>query len=130
MEYSSRAVYRKQFKQLGVTVTVDHHLIKVERNANTLTATFKHELTGELLELSAPRIVIERGTVPVDEVFQELKDRSRNDGVTDPRALIEGRPQNTDAAPTGFELHRIGDAVASRNVHASIYEAFRLCMAL
>jgi hypothetical protein len=130
MEYSSRAVYRKQFKQLGVAVTVDHHLIRVEKDANTLRATFKHELTDELLELSAPRIVIERGTVPVDEVFQELKDRSRNDGVTDPRALIEGRPQNTDAAPTGFELHRIGDAVASRNVHASIYEAFRLCMAL
>ncbi|MGB3537161.1 MAG: FAD-dependent oxidoreductase [Mesorhizobium sp.] len=130
MEYSSRAVYRKQFKQLGVAVTVDHHLIKVEKDANTLKATFRHELTDELLELSAPRIVIERGTVPVDEVFQELKDRSRNDGVTDPRALIEGRPQSAGAALTGFELHRIGDAVASRNVHASIYEAFRLCMAL
>ena len=61
---------------------------------------------------------------------REQQDRSSNDGVTDPRALIEGRPQSAGAASTGFELHRIGDAVASRNVHASIYEAFRLCMAL
>lgn len=131
VEYSSRAIYRKQFKQLGITVTVDHHLIKVERDtSNTLKATFKHELTNELLQLPATQIVVERGTAPLDEVFHALKDLSSNAGVTDLPALIEGRPQRGDAQATGFELHRIGDAVASRNVHASIYEAFRLCMAL
>jgi len=26
-----------------------------------------------------------------------------------------------------FELHRIGDAVASRNIHAAVYDALRLC---
>jgi hypothetical protein len=37
-----------------------------------------------------------------------------------------------DAVPSdgAFELHRIGDAVTSRGVHAAIYDAQRLCMAL
>jgi hypothetical protein len=29
-----------------------------------------------------------------------------------------------------FDLFRIGDAVASRNIHAAIYEAFRFCISL
>jgi len=131
IEYSSRAIYRKQFCQHGIEVTVDHHLVRVERDAsNRLKAVFKHELTGDMLELSAPRIVVERGTLPLDEVFHALRDRSLNKGVTALPALIEGRKQGGKAVEDGFELHRIGDAVASRNVHASIYEAFRLCLAL
>ncbi len=45
--------------------------------------------------------------------------------------LLAGAPQR-DAVPAngGFELHRIGDAVTSRGVHAAIYDAARLCMAL
>ena len=30
----------------------------------------------------------------------------------------------------GFQLFRIGDAVSSRNVHAAILDAFRLCRVL
>lgn len=129
IEYSSRAVYRKQFKQRGIKVTVDHHLIRVERAANQLTAIFKHELTGDLLELVTPRLIVERGTLPLDEVFQALRETSVNKGVTSLPALIDGKPQRADKG-AGFGLHRIGDAVASRNVHASIYEAFRLCVVL
>jgi hypothetical protein len=45
--------------------------------------------------------------------------------------LLNGQPQQAKPLPTGqFELHRIGDAVASRNVHSAIYDALRLCMAL
>jgi hypothetical protein len=29
-----------------------------------------------------------------------------------------------------YQLFRIGDAVASRNIHAAVYDAFRLCLAL
>ena len=42
-------------------------------------------------------------------------------------ALIDGRPQTLLRNPDGaFQLFRIGDAVASRNVHAGIYDALRL----
>jgi hypothetical protein len=44
--------------------------------------------------------------------------------------LLGGAPQPRRGGDGVFELHRIGDAVASRNVHASIYDAMRLCMVL
>ena len=43
-------------------------------------------------------------------------------------ALIEGRPRTISSNPDGeFMLFRVGDAVASRNVHAAIYDSLRLC---
>ncbi len=54
-----------------------------------------------------------------------------NDGVTDIDALLAGRPQPRDLNPDGkFELHRIGDAVASRNIHSAMLDALRICSAL
>ena len=53
---------------------------------------------------------------------------SLNRGEIDYQALIAGRPQATRSNPKGkFQLYRIGDAVASRNIHAAIYDALRLC---
>ena len=41
---------------------------------------------------------------------------------------MAGRPQEVETNPDGrFRLYRIGDAVASRNIHAAIYDAARLC---
>ena len=96
-----------------------------------MRATFKHELTGQTMELVATQVVIENGTVPVCEVYEALRGRSANDGIADIDRLLDGEPQ-MDARPVGgaFELHRIGDAVTSRGVHAAIYDALRLCMAL
>jgi hypothetical protein len=98
---------------------------------NRLVATFRHELTGEIMELTASQIVIENGTLPVDDAYQALRDQSCNTGITDIDALLSGAPQQPKPPTDGaFELHRIGDAVTSRGVHAAIYDAMRLCMAL
>jgi hypothetical protein len=57
-----------------------------------------------------------------------LKEESSNRGEVDYAALIAGHPQGKRANPSGkFQLFRIGDAVASRNIHAAIYDALRLC---
>ncbi len=102
-----------------------------ERSGNQLVATFRHELTGTEMELRASQVVIEHGTVPVDELFNALRGSSVNDGITDLSPLLAGRPQLAAPPQAGaFELHRIGDAVTSRNVHGAIYDALRLCMAL
>jgi 2,4-dienoyl-CoA reductase-like NADH-dependent reductase (Old Yellow Enzyme family) len=131
VEYTTRAVYRKQFRAHGIEVNLDHQLVKVARtNANTLRATFRHELTGDLLDMTGSNVVVERGTTPLDTLFHELRSKSVNDGVTDLDTLLAGHPQPASTATAGFQLHRIGDAVASRNIHASIYDALRLCMAL
>ncbi|MDH5412336.1 MAG: NADH-dependent oxidase, partial [Alphaproteobacteria bacterium] len=57
--------------------------------------------------------------------------QSVNLGEVDYRALIAVRPQEIAKNPGGgFQLFRIGDAVASRNIHAAIYDALRLCVAI
>jgi hypothetical protein len=43
-------------------------------------------------------------------------------------ALAQGRPQPAGDGAGGFRLFRIGDAVASRNIHAAIHDALRLMM--
>jgi thioredoxin reductase len=131
MEYNARVVYRKRFAEHGVRSTIDHQLERVRPSGNGLVATFRHELTGATMELCAPQVVIENGTVPMTETFDSLCAGSANGGITDIDALLAGKPQLATPPANGtFELHRIGDAVASRNVHAAIYDALRLCMAL
>ena len=73
------------------------------------------------------QVVVEHGTLPLDELYFTLKPGSRNRGAVDYDALIANRPQASlqdDAG--GFTLYRIGDAIASRNIHAAIYDALRL----
>jgi len=54
--------------------------------------------------------------------FLALRGCSSNNGVTDIALMTGAKPVNLGS----FELHRIGDAVASRDVYSSIYEAYRL----
>ncbi len=128
MEYNARVVYRKRFAENGVKVTLDQALVSVRRAGNGLEATFKHELTGALSTMTAQQVIIERGTVPVCEVYDTLREGSANGGATDIDALLAAQPQ--PRSPGGYELHRIGDAVTSRNVHSAIYDALRLCMVM
>jgi hypothetical protein len=128
MGYSDRVIYRKRFAEHGVRVTTDQQLVAVRPLGNRLEAVFRHELTGAVTTLAAAQVVVERGTAPVVELFDALRPASANDGVTDIEALLAGAPQPRQWE--GFELHRIGDAVTSRNVHAAMYDALRLCMAL
>jgi hypothetical protein len=52
-------------------------------------------------------------------------------GEVDQRAMIDLQPQTVVRNRDGrYRLWRIGDALASRNIHASIYEAMRLCLRL
>jgi hypothetical protein len=64
----------------------------------------------------------------VDELYFALKPEASNFGEIDWDALVAGRPQAIHTNPAGaFRLFRVGDAVASRNVHAAIHDALRLC---
>ena len=112
----------------GVAFVPDLALRGVRRDGNRLVATFKNLYTERLEERGAAHVVVEHGTLPAAEVYLELKDASRNHGQTDQEALLAGRPQALAPNPKGrFQLFRVGDAVASRNVHAAIYDSLRLC---
>ncbi|RUT97363.1 FAD-dependent oxidoreductase, partial [Mesorhizobium sp. USDA-HM6] len=130
--YPDRVSFRKRASERGIRVVGDVRLVKAVRQGNGIVARFRHELTDAETELSAAQLVIERGTVPVEDVFQELRARSSNNGVTD-IALMTGAGAEEGKKPPAagsFELHRIGDAVASRDIYSSIYEAYRLCSQL
>jgi len=73
------------------------------------------------------QVVVEHGTVPLDELYFDLVPGSVNGGAIDYDALAAGAPQAVVRNPAGrYRLYRIGDAVASRNIHAAIYDALRL----
>ena len=80
------------------------------------------------MERRVAQVVVEHGTMANDSLYQDLKPLSRNLGAVDYRALIAGKPfLQTNNADSTFDLFRIGDAVASRNIHAGIYDALRFC---
>ena len=119
--------YLRAFSQYGVTTTLHLRLERVRREGNKLIATFNDDYGNRKLEKSADQIVVEHGTIPVDDLYMALKAGSRNLGEVDYKALIDNRAQTITRNAIGtYQLFRIGDAVSSRNIHAAIYDALRL----
>ena len=124
-------VYLASFYAKGVTLTPDRRLCSVERDGNRLRAVLRNEYTDEDETRVVDQVVVEHGTLPAAELFHELAPLARNEGELDIEALIAGRPQAVASNPDGeFMLFRVGDAVASRNIHAAIYDSLRLCKEL
>ena len=131
LTYAERVVWKRRGYELGIPMLFDHEIHRVERRGNRIAASFRNLVTGEIVERTADQILVEHGTKPADELYLELRSHSRNDGVTDIDTLLGRRPQPWPAtAASDFELHRIGDAVASRNIAAAVLDAIRLCSAL
>lgn len=124
--YAERVIWRKRFAEEGIKPHAEYSLQRVERAGNQLTAVLTHELTGETLSLEADTVIVEAGGVPANEVFEELRAQSVNDGVTDLDALVGGEQQPA-LDGEGLALYRIGDAVSSRDVAAALFDALRLC---
>lgn len=109
----------------------DRRLKSITRCSNGVEATFVNEYSDEEEKLKCDRIVIERGTVPVDELYFEMRKDARNEGALDLDAFIAGERQALVVNPSGrYELYRIGDAVSSRDIHAAILDAMRLCKSI
>jgi NADPH-dependent 2,4-dienoyl-CoA reductase/sulfur reductase-like enzyme len=131
LTYAERIIWKKRAYELGLSMTFDHQLERVERDGNRIKAVFRNLASGQRIERTADRIIVEHGTVPLDSLYRELRSGAWNNGVTDIDALLAQRAQSARINVAGtFELHRIGDAVASRNIHTAVLDALRLCMAL
>ena len=121
-------VYFKAFAETGVTITLNMRLREIHREGNKLKAVFENEYDKSTHARVVDQVVVEHGTVPLDDLYFELRPGSANLGEVDYDALLAGRPQDVTRNPDGrYALYRIGDAVASRNVHAAVYDAIRLC---
>jgi len=119
--------YMRSLQKHDVTFTVTFRLERVSRSGEELIATVESDYGGVRKQRRFDQVVINHGTVPNDELYFSLKPLSVNAGEIDHDELIAGRAQSTRTNPRGrFQLFRLGDAVAARNVHAAIYDALRL----
>lgn len=128
--YAERVGWKREMYKLGFDVLRDRELVGLEKHGNRLKAILRNEFTGDTQEHTADQVVTDFGTLAVDEVYQQLRAGSANDGVKDIDCLITGKPQPVRAGNGSYELYRIGDASASRNVAAAVYDALRLCRTL
>ena len=122
----NHAAFQRIFAEHDVRITVSTNLRSVARHGNRLLATLGTEFANRTWTREIDQVAVEHGVLPADELYFELKPLSRNLGEVDQRALIDGVPQAIATNPEGaFQLFRIGDAVASRNIHAAIYDGLR-----
>ena len=119
--------YVRSLQELGVTFTVTWRLLSARQAGNSLVAICGSDYGVTPREREVDQIVVNHGTRPLDDLYFDLKPHSCNSGELDHEALVNGQPQSVNINPDGtFQLFRIGDAVASRNTHAAIYDALRL----
>ncbi len=119
--------YMRSLQKLDVTFTVTYRLEAAEKQGNQLIAHIGSDYGGVMKSRMVDQIVINHGTVPLDDLYFELKPGSKNLGEVSYDDLLAGKSQKVERNPEGtYQLFRIGDAVAARNTHAAIYDALRL----
>lgn len=123
--------YAECFDAHDVRITINKRLVGIEKDGNTLIGLIGSDYSEKIERREVDQIIIEHGTLPLDDLYYELKPLSANLGAIDIDALTNVQAQtlmpNTEGA---FQLFRVGDAVAGRNIHAAIYDALRLCIVL
>ena len=119
--------YFRALALAGAKVDINLRLERIERRGNAVAGIFFDEYGKRHVEKEADQIVVDHGATPVDELYFALKPGSVNRGEIDHKALLANRPQEVARNPEGrYRLFRIGDAVASRNIHAAVYDGVRL----
>ncbi len=119
--------YMRSLQKLDVTFTVTYRLEAVEKDGNQPIAHVGSDYGGVAKRRAFDQVVINHGTIPLDELYFDLKPASTNLGEMSHEQLIAGVPQSVARNSQGeFQLFRIGDAVSARNTHAAIYDALRL----
>ncbi len=125
---TSYATHLEKLYETGVVITPDTRLREIYREGGKLIAVLRNEYTDAEEERVVDQVLIEHGTLPRDALYFALKAGSRNLGEVDLRALAANRLEPVVNNPEGrYFLYRIGDAAASRNIHAALYDALRLC---
>jgi hypothetical protein len=99
----------------------------VYREGSELVAVVGSDYGCVRKEQRYDQVVVNHGTMPMDDLYFDLKALSSNLGAVDYDQLIDGKVQTRSSNVEGkFQLFRIGDAVSARNTHAAIYDALRL----
>ncbi len=114
-----------------VRTTVLHRLVEIERHQGRLAVRLQIDGAKKVSERIVDVVVIEHGTVPDPDLYDALVGDSVNLGQIDVPELLARKPQSARHNPDGrYLLYRVGDAVASRNIHSAIMDSLRLCCAI
>jgi NADPH-dependent 2,4-dienoyl-CoA reductase/sulfur reductase-like enzyme len=123
--------YFASLAEQGIAITVLRRLHDVKREGTRLAVSLGIDGSDWQETKLVDAVVAECGTNPNSELYEVLLEDSRNRGEVDYNELMALRPQTPHRRPDGrYQLFRIGDAVASRNVHAGMLDAARLCRAI
>ena len=124
----NHVIYAKQFIDKDVTITINKRLKSIKKDGNRLSAIVGSDYSNKIENKKTSQIVVEHGTIPNAELYFELKNESKNLGSIDYTSLIKGKLNEIVLNNEGkYFLYRVGDAVSSRNIHASIYDSLRIC---
>jgi N-methyl-L-proline demethylase len=120
--------YMRSLQARDTVFTVTRTLKGLTRVGNHLSARIGTDYSDHEDMRNYDQVIVNQGTIPLDDLYFDLKPLSRNLGQVDQAALLQGKgglfpDRNLDGA---FTLYRIGDAVSARNTHAAIYDALRL----
>ena len=119
--------YMRNLQEKEVIFTVTRRLMDVEKEGDQLNAIIGTDYSDLRQAKTYDQVVVNHGTLPMEDLYFELKPASSNLGSVNYDALIAGAMQDHKENPDGtFQLFRIGDAVSARNTHAAIYDALRL----
>ena len=128
---SNAAIYYAGFANLGIRTTLNTRLCAVNRADGRLSATIKNDYGGIAEARIVDTVVVEHGVLPLEDLYFALKPDSVNHGEVDLDALVSGRLVDMLRNAHGnYRLYRVGDAVASRNLHAALYDSLRICSRL
>ena len=120
--------YAKSFIDHDVVITINKRIKSIEKDGNRLSAIIGSDYSNKTEKKKTSQIVVEYGTIPNSELYFELKKESKNLGSIDYNSLIKGKLNNQILNKNGrYFLYRVGDAISSRNIHASIYDSLRIC---
>jgi hypothetical protein len=119
--------YARAFNETDTRITLNQRVMAIRPERGRLCVEVGSDHSPHRSVRHVDCVVADHGTAATADLYFELKPASSNLGAVDYGALIAGRPQALARNPGGaFQLFRIGDAVASRNIHAAIYDALRL----
>lgn len=121
--------YARAFNETDTRVTLNQRVQRISRRSD---GRLQVQIGSDHSPVTHTRVVDtvvgDHGVLSNDELYRELVADSSNLGELDHAAFIAGAPQTARSNSGGtYQLFRIGDAVAGRNIHAAVYDALRLC---
>lgn len=119
--------YARAFNETDTRITLNQRVVAIRREQGRWCVEIGSDHSTHRAVRHVDWVVADHGTAVNAELYLALKPASSNLGAVDYGALMAGGPQRLVRNEHGrFQLFRIGDAVAGRNIHAAVYDALRL----